>query len=139
MSATLIFRHAREGYDGPLTAQVTADGPHGAIGPDGVSPSTGFPKGLIDAQGWLKAEDGSPYLLNPTNVDGTLTYRLTVSTGRVVVSIITFRPIAVAGEININGQLTAGKAGVSTPDQRERTVTGSALPRSFSLEVADRR
>ncbi|MCP2015610.1 hypothetical protein L1280_002778 [Deinococcus sp. HSC-46F16] len=118
MTATLPvlnYKHARDGDDSDLTFEITADGPHGAIGQDGVSARVGFPVGRINEAGWAVSEDGSPYRLNSTEVAG-ITYRLTVKRGRTAVSSVTFTPGAVAGEIDVVALLRAGQAQLATPE-----------------------
>ena len=95
-------RYTDAGPEGRLV-EVTADGPHGAIGPDGVSPAR-LPKGQM-LGGELRALDGGPYRLQPhTAATPAPTYRLTVRSGHQTHS-VHFQPLANAEDIiDVNAQ-----------------------------------
>ena len=95
-------RYTDAGPEGRLV-EVTADGPHGAIGPDGVSPAR-LPKGQM-LGGELRALDGGPYHLQPhTAPSAAPVYRLTIRSGHQVHS-VRFQPLTDGFDvIDVNAQ-----------------------------------
>ena len=98
--AELRFKYAREGDASPLTAQLSADAGHGAIGPAGISPALGFPRGVIAEAGWLRGANGEPYRINPASQP--VLYRLQVRRGWQLLSTVVFAPVATNGVIDVN-------------------------------------
>ncbi|WP_261665488.1 hypothetical protein [Deinococcus sp. Marseille-Q6407] len=95
-------RYREAGPDGRLV-EVSADGPHGAIGPDGVSPAQ-LPKAQM-LVGELRAQSGGPYRLQPhTAPTPAPLYRLTIRDGHRTHS-VRFRPLPNhEGVIDVNAQ-----------------------------------
>lgn len=114
--SVLKFLHDRAGDTSALTFELAADGAHGAVGPLGISPRTGFARGIIDAQGWAKAQGGSDYIINEAELVGA-NYRLTVLRGTTAISSISFVPAAINGIVDVNSLIREGISEVATPQQ----------------------
>lgn len=108
MALELRFKLDRNGDTAPLRVSIQSDAPFGALGAAGLGRASEIPEGKLDENGFLRALDGTPYLLPMARLGidpEPPPHRLMVRRDDKIIANVRFSPKADTAMLDINEQL----------------------------------